>query len=41
MGERGERLFDVVAEVDGAAVFCGDGGLRGWPSPKRKPLGVK
>ena len=27
MGERGEGLFDVVAEVDGAAVFWGDCGL--------------
>ena len=27
LGEGGEGFFDVVAEVDGAAVFCGDGGL--------------
>lgn len=28
LGQGGERFFDVVAEVDGAAFFCGDGGLR-------------
>ncbi len=40
LGERGEGFFDVVAEVDGAAVF-GVMAFWGWPSPKRRSLGVK
>ncbi len=40
LGQRGERFFDVVAEVDGAAFF-GVIAVWGWPSPKRRLLGVK